>query len=134
MSGLIPWQPVSLTMETVRSAGAALIFADFILAGASAGCFVLRCATLQSGRAGCASDRHGRARLVAQADVAIAHNHLRGHSSRAGQSLAIGLGGPPGRRHELDHNFLRGIAPSKSLWPRVRRLLSNGSALVVSPL
>jgi protein-S-isoprenylcysteine O-methyltransferase Ste14 len=33
-------------MEAVRSAGAALIFTDFILAGASAGCFVLGRATL----------------------------------------------------------------------------------------
>jgi hypothetical protein len=74
----------------------------------------------QSGRAAVASYREGRARLVAQSDVSVAHDHLCGYSARARQILAIGLRGPAVGRHELDRDSLRGIAPSKSLWPRLR--------------
>ena len=55
----------------------------------------------QSGRAAGASYCDGRACVVAQSDVSVAHDHLRGHSARAWQSLAVGPGGPAMGRHEL---------------------------------
>ena len=123
-----------MTMEGVHWVGAALAVAGFILAVASAGGFVLRGTTL--------NPAGQPAHLVATGAHAWSRNpmYLSLTIICAGIALAMGKvwplvsGGPAVGRHELGRDSLRGIAPSKSLWPRLRRVLSNGSALDVSPL
>ena len=75
-------------MEAVRSAGAALIFVDFILAGASAGCVVLRRATL--------NPAGQPAHLIVTGAHAWSRNsmHLSLTIICAGIALAMGMAGP----------------------------------------
>jgi protein-S-isoprenylcysteine O-methyltransferase Ste14 len=129
---LMPWRLAWMTMEGVHWVGAALAVVGFILAVASAGGFVHRGTTL--------NPAGQPAHLIATGAHAWSRNPMylsltiicAGTALALGKSLAVGLGGSAVGGHELDCDSLRGSAPSKSLWPRLCRLLSDGSALALA--
>jgi hypothetical protein len=131
---LVPYRPVWLTMGGVHLVGAALTFAGSLIAAVSSGWFPLRRTTLNPAGQPAHLIVRGAHAWSRNPMYLVAHDHLCGHGARAGRSLAVVLGGPAVGLRELGRDSLRGSAPSKSLWPRLHRLLSNGSALDVSPL
>jgi hypothetical protein len=127
-------------MEAVRSAGAALIFADFILAGPRQDALCLA-RDPQSGRAAGASYRDGRARLVAQSDVPVAHDQrnslwrssrsrtLASHPQSLPRSCSTGLT----NRAALRNALLRPAASPPIGRPRSRPKKSEHQCFVSWP-
>ena len=130
---LMPWRPAWMTIGGVRWAGLALAVAGFVLALAAAGRFVVRRTTLNPAGQPAHLVVSRRACLVAQSDVSGADDHFRGPGARPRRSLAVDLGRTALGRHELGRDPLRGSAPQRNIRPRLRRLLSKGSALDLRP-
>ena len=118
-------------MAGVHWAGWALAVAGFLLAFAAAGRFVFRRTTLNPARQPAHLVVSG-AHAWSRNPMYLALTIISVTGARPRRSLAVDLGRAALGLHELGRDPLRGSAPARNFCPRLRRLLSKGSALDLS--